>query len=900
MDTRSYLSNAETAYIDYLHQQYEASPNNVDFSWQKFFEGFTLGQQSLGTTTPLSIKEIQVLHLIRDYRSRGHLFTQTNPVRPRRHYFPTLAIENYGLTATDLETEFDAGNDVGLGKTTLKNIIDLLEHTYCQSIGAEYAYIRVPERFEWLKSRMESSRNVPNFTPEEKKSILGMLGKAVGIEQFINTKFVGQKRFSIEGGEACVAALNETIERGAELGIEEFTIGMAHRGRLNIITNILGKSYKELFAEFDGKTYTEENFEGDVKYHLGYTHDTVSRNGKPLVVSLAPNPSHLEAVNPVVEGIVRAKIDRKYSGNISKIAPILIHGDGAAAGQGIMYETLQMAGLEGFTTGGTIHIVINNQVSFTTNYLEARTSTYCTDVAKTTLCPVFHVNGDDAEAVVLATRMALEYRQKFYSDVWIDVLCYRKYGHNEGDEPRFTQPLLYKAIASHKNPREIYAEKLIAEGSIDEAYSKQVETDFRASLQKDFEEAKKNARVSPKNIFYNLWKDYKNPSDDDFFKTVKTQVSKKKFLELAEKITTLPNGFVPFNKIEKLFADRKAMIKNDRYDWAMGELMGYATLLDEGYGVRLSGQDVERGTFSHRHAIIKKEDSEEEYMYLNNLGKDQAKFQVYNSILSEYGVLGFEYGYAMATPNGLTIWEAQFGDFANGAQVMIDQFISCGEAKWKTKNGLVMLLPHGYEGQGPEHSSARLERFLQLCANNNMMVCNVTTPAQLYHLFRTQMKRNFRVPVIIMSPKSLLRHPQCVSTISDFTTGSYEVLIDDAFAGPAAKVKRVLFCSGKIYYDLFAKQQADKRKDVAIVRMEQLFPIPEKAMNDTYKKYKNAAFFWVQEEPKNMGAWSHIITHTNGKELRLISRKASPSPATGYYKIHNQEQENIVNEAFGK
>lgn len=900
MDTRSYLSNAENAYIDYLYQQYEISPNNVDFGWQKFFEGYAFGQQSLSGSSPLSIKEIQVLHLIRDYRIRGHLFTLTNPVRIRRQYFPTLNIENYGLSNEDLETEFEAGNEVDLGRTSLKNIIALLEQTYCQSIGAEYIYIRVPERVEWLKDRMERTQNKPSFSLEEKQRILGMLAKAVGIEQFLNTKFVGQKRFSIEGGEACIAALNETIERGAELGIEEFTIGMAHRGRLNILTNILNKSFKELFSEFGGEAYTEENFEGDVKYHLGYTHDTFARNGKPIVLSLAPNPSHLEAVNPVVEGIVRAKIDRKYNGNVSKIAPILIHGDGAAAGQGIMYETLQMAGLEGFTTGGTIHIVINNQVSFTTNYIEARTSTYCTDVAKTTLCPVFHVNGDDAEAVVLATKMALEYRQKFHTDVWIDVLCYRKYGHNEGDEPRFTQPLLYKEIANHKNPRDIYAEKLIAEGSIDEAYSKMVEQDFKNFLQKDLDEAKKNAKVSPKNIFNNLWKDYKNPTDADFFKPVKTQISKKKFLALAEKITTIPEGFVPFNKIEKLFTDRKAMISNDRYDWAMGELMAYATLLDEGYRVRLSGQDVERGTFSHRHAIIKREDSEEEYSYLNHLSDTQARFQVYNSILSEYGVLGFEYGYAMAMPKGLTIWEAQFGDFSNGAQITIDQFISCGEAKWKTKNGLVMLLPHGYEGQGPEHSSARLERFLQLCANNNMMVCNVTTPAQLYHLFRTQMLRNFRVPIVIMSPKSLLRHPLCVSALDDFTAGSYQVLIDDNYTTVASKVNRVLFCSGKIYYDLLAKQQKDERKDIAIVRLEQLFPMPAEAMDAIYKKYKNASFYWVQEEPKNMGAWMYLISRDENRVLKLISRKPSPSPATGYYKIHNQEQESILIEAFGK
>lgn len=900
MDTRSYLSNAEIAYIDYLHEQYLNSPNNVDYGWQKFFEGYSLGQQSVAGTAPLSAKEIEVLHLIRDYRTRGHLFTKTNPVRPRRKYTPTLALNNYNLSEADLDTEFEAGQEVGLGKATLRSIIEMLEKTYCASIGAEYVYLRVPERVEWLRRRMEESRNDPHFSIEEKKSILTMLNKAVGIEQFLNTKFVGQKRFSIEGGETTIAALYETIERGAELGIEEFTIGMAHRGRLNVLTNILGKPYKELFSEFEGETYEEENFEGDVKYHLGYSNQVLTRHGKKVTVSLSPNPSHLEAVNPVVEGMVKAMLDSKYKGNVSKIAPILIHGDAAAAGQGIMYETLQMAGLPGFTTGGTIHIVINNQVGFTTNYLQARTSTYCTDVAKTTLCPVFHVNGDDAEAVVYATKLALEYRQQFHTDVWIDVLCYRKYGHNEGDEPRFTQPLLYKIIASHDNPRNIYAEELLRDGAVDESYIKQVETGFRAALQKDLEDVKKKPSVNPKNIFAELWKGFVPASGEAFFKPVKTQIAKKRFLELAEKITTLPEGFKPFNKIEKLMADRKAMIRNNRYDWAMGELMAYATLLTEGHPVRVTGQDVERGTFSHRHAVIKKEDSEDIYIYLNKLDDEQARFQIYNSILSEYAVMGFEYGYAMANPHGLNIWEAQFGDFSNGAQIIIDQFLSCGEAKWKTKNGLILLLPHGYEGQGPEHSSARLERFLQLCANDNMMVCYPTTPAQLYHLFRTHMKRNFRVPVVIMSPKSLLRHPLCVSTVEDFTQGQYEVLIEDAYAAPVTKVRRVLFCSGKIYYDLLQRQQSGDHKDVAIVRVEQLYPFPEKAIDAVRKKYKNAEFCWVQEEPENMGAWLFLMRFKSNHTLRLISRKQSPSPASGYYRISNQEQAEIVSTSFAK
>jgi 2-oxoglutarate dehydrogenase E1 component len=897
MDTRSYLSNAEISYIDYLYQRYQESPNNVDYAWQKFFEGYALGAQSV-EGSKFAGKEIEVLHLIRDYRTRGHLFTKTNPVRPRRKYFPTLSLENYDLNESDLDTEFEAGAELGLGKISLRKIIEMLEQTYCDSIGAEFIYIRVPEREEWLRTKMEQSRNTPSFSIDEKKSILEMLNKAVGIEQFLNTKFVGQKRFSIEGGESTIAALHETIERGAELGVEEFVIGMAHRGRLTVLTNILHKPYQELFSEFEGQTYEEDNFEGDVKYHLGYSNEVATRSGKKVIINLSPNPSHLEAVNPVVEGIVKAKLDRKYHGNVNKIVPILIHGDAAAAGQGIMYETLQMSGLNGFTTGGTVHVVINNQVGFTTNYTQGRTSTYCTDVAKTTLCPVFHVNGDDPEAVVFVTKFALEYRQKFHTDVWIDVLCYRKYGHNEGDEPRFTQPLLYKSISTHPNPREIYSKQLIEEGSVDEAYVKSIEADFKAMLQKELDGSKKQPEVNPRNIFDILWKDFKPGSSGDFFKPVKTQVSKKKFLELADHLTMIPEGFKPFNKIEKLFADRKTMIKNNSYDWAMGELMAYATLLSEGKPVRLTGQDVERGTFSHRHAVIKREDSEEEYISLNHLGSEQARFQIYNSILSEYGVLGFEYGYAMASPNTLIIWEAQFGDFSNGAQIIIDQFIICGEAKWKTSNGLVLYLPHGYEGQGPEHSSARLERFLQQCANNNMMVCNLTKPAQLYHLLRTQMHRDFRVPVVIMTPKSLLRHPLCTSSIEDFTQGAYHLLIDDENTSPATKVKRVLFCSGKIYYDLLHEKESGKHKDIAIVRIEQLYPLPVKELEAVIKKYKNAELVWVQEEPKNMGAWTYMKTRDENFDLRFIGRKSSPSSASGYYKISNAEQAEIVAEAF--
>ncbi|MFC5284431.1 2-oxoglutarate dehydrogenase E1 component [Pedobacter alpinus] len=909
MDSLSYLSNADSAYIDSLYQSYKEDPQSVDFGWQKFFEGFDFGQESdseisgqtTGASTPEHVlKEINVLNMINGYRQRGHLFTKTNPVRERRQYFPGKELETFGLAQSDLETVFNAGVEVGLGPAKLKDIHKLLEDTYSQSIGVEYRYMRNPIKLKWFEERMEKTRNTPNFDIETKKRILKKLNQAVAFENFLGTKFLGQKRFSLEGAEALIPALDSVIEKGADLGIEEYVIGMAHRGRLNVLTNIMGKTYKDVFSEFEGKYNKDLPFGGDVKYHLGFSSDVVTSSNKKVHLSLCPNPSHLETVAAVVEGITRSKMDLKYNSDYKKIAPILLHGDASVAGQGLVYEVLQMAKLDAYTTGGTIHLVINNQVGFTTNYKDARSSTYCTDIAKVTLSPVFHVNGDDVEAVVYAINMAMEYRQRFHNDVFIDILCYRRYGHNESDEPRFTQPLLYKTIEKHPNPREIYVEKLLSSGAVDSSLAKQMEKEFKDLLQERLNESKedKGAPVNP--AFSGAWKELGFSKPEDFDQSPETGIDKDTLLKIAASISQLPEDKKFLSKIDRLFKERLKMATETHvFDWAMGELMAYGSLVNENKRVRISGQDVERGTFSHRHAVVKMEDSEEEYTPLEHVSANQAKFEIYNSHLSEYGVLGFEYGYAMANPNALTIWEAQFGDFFNGAQIIIDQYISSAETKWQRANGLVMLLPHGYEGQGPEHSSSRIERFLELCAEYNMQVVNCTTPAQFFHALRRQLARKIRKPLINFSPKSLLRSPKCVSPLVDFTDGKFQEVIDDAEAKPA-KVKRVLICSGKVYYDLLEQQQTDKRVDVAIVRLEQMYPTPYKQLDKIKAKYKKAEFIWVQEEPENMGPWPFIsrIFRKSDFNFEVISRKPASSPATGFAKQHIAEQTAIIAKAF--
>lgn len=902
MDKFSYVGTSDVNAIESLFNQYLQDPNSVDASWRDFFKGFEFARTSYddGGGIPENVaKEFKVISLIAGYRQRGHLFTKTNPVRQRRTYEPTLALENFGLSDKDLETVFQAGNEIGIGPAKLKDIVAHLNQTYCQSIGAEYMFMREPQVVKWLQERMEKNKNTPSFTKDEKRIILKKLTQAVVFENYLHTKFVGQKRFSLEGGEAVIPAINALMEHGANLGIQDYVIGMAHRGRLNVLTNIMNKTYKDVFTEFEGRPSEDSLFDGDVKYHMGYSSDQISDGGKKTHMSLTPNPSHLETVDPVVTGIARAKIDNLHNGDNSKVCPVLLHGDAAIAGQGVVYEVLQMSQLDGYKTGGTVHFVINNQVGFTTNFLDARSSTYCTDIAKVVLSPVFHVNGDDVEALCFVSKLAMEFRQTFHRDVFIDVLCYRKYGHNEGDEPRFTQPVLYKAIAAHANPKDIYVKKLEAEGSELAAEAKEIEKGFKAQLDANLDEAKKTEKAKITSFLEGSWKGVRMATDKDFESSPDTAISEKVFLELAQKTTELPKDKKFFNKIQKVFDDRKAMIANDNYDWAMGELLAYASLMKEGHHVRFSGQDVERGTFSHRHAVVKVEDSEEEYTPLNNLGTD-GQLRIYNSHLSEYGVLGFEYGYAFASPSILTIWEAQFGDFFNGAQIIIDQYVASAESKWRRMNGLVMLLPHGYEGQGPEHSSARMERFLQMCANNNIYIVNTTTPAQQFHVLRRQLKRDFRKPLICFTPKKLLRYPACVSKITDFTKGGFKEVLDDNLAD-AKKVTRIAFCSGKVYYDLIERRAKENADDIAFVRLEQLYPFPQKQVDEILKKYSKAKdLMWVQEETENAGAWRYIDGKMRSLNLKYVGRDESASPATGFSKRHNEESENIMAKIFSK
>ncbi|MEP6261570.1 MAG: 2-oxoglutarate dehydrogenase E1 component [Gillisia sp.] len=919
MDRYSFLNAAHTNFFADLYDQYLENPDSVEPSWRAFFQGFDFGQNGQSeTSSGISQedisdeycepqlqnleKEFLVIKLIEGYRTRGHLFTRTNPVRERRKYSPTLDIENFGLQQSDLDVVFKAGDLVGIGPATLREIIAHLSKIYCQSIGIEYMYIRKPEEIDWIQKKLHINENSPNFSAEEKKLILSRLNDAYSFETFLHTKYVGQKRFSVEGNESLIPALDAIIERAADLGVEDFVMGMAHRGRLNTLINIFGKSAKDIFSEFDGKDYEQDIFDGDVKYHLGWTSCRTTRNGKGININIAPNPSHLETVGPVVQGIARAKQDRKFKGDASKVLPIIVHGDAAIAGQGVVYEVVQMAQLDGYKTGGTIHIVVNNQIGFTTNYLDGRSSTYCTDVAKVTLSPVLHVNADDAEAVVHAVLFALEYRMEFKRDVFIDLLGYRKYGHNEGDEPRFTQPKLYKAIGKHLNSRDIYAEQLIKSGVIDKDYVAKLEEAYKAKLDEELEDSRKEEKTKITPFMKDEWEGFKDVDEDVMMQGVDTTFDLKKLDEVAKAITSLPEDKKFLKKIAKLIEARNTMyFETNQLDWAMAELLAYGSLMTEGYSVRMSGQDTERGTFSHRHAIVKVEDSEEEINMHNSIPDKKGEFSVFNSLLSEYAVVGFDYGYAMASPKTLTIWEAQFGDFVNGAQIMIDQYISAAEDKWKLQNGLVMFLPHGYEGQGAEHSSGRMERFLQLCATDNMFVADVTTPANMFHLLRKQMKVDYRKPLIIFTPKSLLRHPKVISTREEFAQGSFQPVIDDP-AADVNKIKSLVFCTGKFYYDLIEEREKNGRDDVAFVRVEQLFPLPADQMRGAMEKYKNADdVVWAQEEPRNMGAYSFMLLHfEEAKNFRVCSRRFYGSPAAGSSVRYKKRHEKVIESVFDK
>lgn len=903
MDPLDFINQADPQAIESLYQQYRSNPDSVDSSWQLFFKGFDLATDSYDadSASPKTLKEFQVINLIHAYRVRGHFFTKTNPVRARRVYRPDLRLENFGLSSADLDSVFQAGTEVGIGPSTLSEIIDHLELTYCHAIGIEYMSIQHVERQAWVREHIELA-NRPRIGVEDRVQILKKLAQATLFEEFLQKKFVGQKRFSLEGGETLIAALDALIEEGTKQGVKEVFIGMAHRGRLSTLAHILGKPYEEIFCEFEGKAYDEEGqFDGDVKYHLGYSRTLEADTGEEVTISLAPNPSHLEAVGPVVQGLSRARIDA-LGGEELAVLPILIHGDAAISGQGVVYEVAQMAQLDGYRTGGTVHIVVNNQVGFTTNYLDGRSSIYCTDVGKVTQSLVFHVNADEAEAVVQVMRIALAYRQRWNQDVYIDLLGYRKYGHNEGDEPMFTQPQLYKAIAKHDNPFNLYADRLVADGSMIQKEVERVRDDLQSQMEEAFAKSRKREMASVVNFLGDLWESYGSADEKALMSNPKTAIAEKKLKSLAVAMSTLPEGKKFYRKVQRLMRDRLKMIEENRLDWALGELLAYATLLVEGHPVRISGQDVERGTFSHRHAVLKTEDSEEEVIPLNLLDKSQAKLTIFNSLLSEYAVSGFDYGYAFAMPNGLIIWEAQFGDFNNGAQILFDQFLSAAEDKWRTMNGITLLLPHGYEGMGSEHSSGRMERFLQLGSGDNFFVCNVTEPANYFHLLRRQVKFKFRKPLVVFTPKKLLRYPKAVSRLSDMAKGGFQKVLDDprmTTASARKLVDVVVMCSGKIYYDLIERLEVQSAPNIAFVRVEQLHPLPQSELDAVIQRYSgDLNCIWVQEEPQNMGAWSFMLQHYTSVALSVISRSLSASPASGSSTLHAKRQRAIIDEVF--
>ena len=901
MDNYSYLSNATPEYLENLYKDFKTNPGSVDIEFKKFFEGFDFASQNYnGKATGVSADEFKVYALITAYRNKGHLRARTNPIRPRLDRHADLDLTDFGLTEKDLDSKFSIGSEIDLPNATLRDIVAKLQKIYCGSIGFEYGYVRVKEEIAFFRDKIEKNDTPFKCGVEKKERILRKLNQAVVFEKFLGTKYIGQKRFSLEGGESTIAAFDAMIHTGVEFGLEEVVIGMAHRGRLNILANIMGKTYEDIFNEFQGTALYDLSLgDGDVKYHLGYSHQYPTQNGKSAYLKLIPNPSHLEAVNPVVEGFVRAKSDAIYNSDYDKIMPILVHGDAAVAGQGIIYEVLQMAKLHGYYTGGTLHFVINNQIGFTTDFEDGRSSDYCSSIAATIESPVLHVNGDDVEAVVFACEIATEYRQKFNKDIFVDMVCYRKWGHNESDEPKFTQPLMYKLIDAHPNVRDIYIQKLEAEATITQEMAQRLEKEFWADLQAKLDAIKENPPPYQPQPTELAWQKLRSALPADFLKSPVTAISEENKLKLVDALCTIPADFTPLRQVQKHIDDRRdKMVTNKVIDWAAAELMAYGSILLEGKNVRLSGEDVKRGTFTHRHAVITDVNTEKEYNRLSPV-ENNSHFFIYNSNLSEYGVLGFEYGYSITQPNALVLWEAQYGDFSNGAQIITDQFIASGETKWQRKTGVVLLLPHGYEGEGPEHSSARLERYLQLCAELNMVVVNITDPANYFHALRRQLAWEFRKPLIVMSPKSLLRLPKCISPIENITTGGFREVVDDDAITDAKKVRRVLFCTGKIYYELLDKQEKDGVKDIAIVRLEQLYPLPEAQLMELGKKYNKAEFVWVQEEPKNNGAWTFLLGRLYDKlPMKVIARKNSASPASGFKKQHLKEQEDILNKAF--
>jgi 2-oxoglutarate dehydrogenase E1 component len=906
----SYITNSHPAYIENLYLDFKKDPDSVDPDMRKFFEGFDFAQslgngQKVSSSAPKTIsgdldKELGVYRLIQAYRNKGHLVAKTNPIRERKDRHANLDLHFFGLGEADLKTEYASGSLIGLGTATLEAIVNHLKKCYAESTGIEFTYINNPEKVQWLTNAVENSMLQP-VPIEQKKRILQKLNEGVMFEKFLHTKYIGQKRFSLEGGETTIAALDAIINTAADNNVKEVVIGMAHRGRLNILANIMGKTYEQIFTEFEGTSTPDTTMgTGDVKYHLGYSSEIQTKNGS-IHLKLCPNPSHLESVDPVVIGFTRSKADVLYESEYDNILPVLIHGDASVAGQGIVYEVLQMSKLKGYYTGGTIHFVINNQIGFTTDFDDARSSDYSTSVAAMVQAPVFHVNGDDAEAVVKASQIAMLYRQEFNSDIFIDMVCYRRWGHNEGDDPKFTQPGLYARIDKHPNPREVYTKWLMLHGDEEAAdLAKEMEKKFWSDLQERLDEIKQNPLPYTYQKPELWWQSLRRATAADFDSSPVTAINREQVEKLFHAIMDLPEGFKPLKKVEKILQDKiKVFNEQQKLDWAAAELLGYASILAEENDVRMSGQDVQRGTFSHRHAVLRDEVTDAFYNRLSNVTTGPEKFRIYNSLLSEEAVLGFEYGYAMANPHALVLWEAQFGDFANGAQAIIDQFICTAEQKWQRMNGLVLLLPHGYEGQGPEHSSARMERFLQMCADLNMVIANITTAANYFHAMRRQLAWPFRKPLIVFSPKANLRHPGSFSHIDEFTSGGFKEVIDDTFIKDPAAVKKVLFCSGKVYFDLAEKQLKDNRQDVAVIRLEQIHPLPVKQLEKLYDHYNKAVWYWVQEEPLNMGAASFLLMNLKLFNYGVLGRQPSASTATGYSKVHAQEQAEVIETAFG-
>ncbi|MGE0681659.1 MAG: 2-oxoglutarate dehydrogenase E1 component [Candidatus Binatia bacterium] len=913
--TRASLLISDNAqFVEALYQQYLHDPSAVSEEWREYFARLSSaevsppeekrpGAQVQSADTVDLEQQARVLQLINAYRVRGHFDANLDPlgIAPKRSH-PELDPAYYGFSNEDLGKEFPLARLFGMPALTLKGILSTLRETYCGTIGVEFRHMQDTVQRRWILERVENKRLHKELSPATKKMILAELYAAETFEAFLHTKFVGHKRFSLEGAEMLIPMLDILLEHCASLGVEEIVLGMPHRGRLNVLVNILGKSYEAIFSEFEGNV--DPNLmmgSGDVKYHLGFSHDYQTNNGKTVHVSLTANPSHLEAVNPVVEGRVRAKQERVNDTGRSRVIPLLIHGNAAFAGQGVVAETLNLSQLRGYTTGGTIHIIVNNQIGFTTSPEEGCSGSYASDVAKAIHAPIFHVNGEDPEAVARVTMLAVEYRQTFKNDVIIDMFCYRRYGHNEGDEPSFTQPRMYRAIKVHPHITWSYRERLLDRGEMTADEAKAIEQSFRQRLQEALDTVKSAPVTTRPDVFGGVWEGFTRSHEC----RTDTRVKRDLLEYLVRRLAAVPEDFTVNPKVEKLLQARTEAVLNDQpIDWGLAELLAYGSLLCEGVHVRLSGQDSERGTFSHRHAILVDFDTGMKYSPLAHLREGQARFSIFNSPLSEYAVLGFEFGYSLDDPNTLTIWEAQFGDFANGAQIIIDQFLSCTEAKWQRMSGLVLFLPHGYEGQGPEHSSARLERYLQLCAEDNLQVVNCTTPAQIFHLLRRQMKRNFRKPLVVMTPKSLLRHKLAVSSVAELTDGAFHEIIDDVGAPDPQRVTQLRFCTGKVYYDLVTERERKQSINTAVVRIEQLYPLPKKALAEVLQRYSQAQdIAWVQEEPRNMGAWGFVLEHLSPLlpdplSLRYIGRGAQASPAVGAQKIHQQEQTEFVEQAL--